>query len=46
MFGRVAKIPIGDTFNGRVEMDFADYGDLSTFMHIRNTFSRFSTIAF
>ena len=46
MFGRVAKIFTANTFNGLVEMDFVDYGDLSTFMHIRDTFSRFSAIAF
>ena len=42
----MAKIPIANTLNELVEMDFADYGDLSTFLHIRDTFSRFSAIVF
>ena len=46
MFGRVAKIPIDNTFSELVEMDFVGYGDLATFAHIRDTFSRFSAIAF
>ena len=46
MFGRVAKIPIANTFNEPVEMDFADYGDHATFLHIRDTFSRFSVVIF
>ena len=46
MFGRVAKIPIYNTFNELVEMDFADYGDLATFLHMRDTFSRFSASVF
>ena len=46
MFGRVAKIPIANTFSGLVEMDFADYGDHATFLYIQDTFSRFSVIAF
>ena len=41
MFGRVAKIPISNTFNELVEMDFVDYGDHATFLHIQGTFSRF-----
>ena len=31
MFGRVAKIPIADTFVELVEMDFVDYGDVKPF---------------
>ena len=46
MFGRVAKIPIASTFNELVEMDFGDYGDHATFLHIRDTFSRFSVVIF
>ena len=46
MFGRVAKIPIANTFNELVEMDFVDYVDYATFLHIRDTFSRFSVIIF
>ena len=44
MFGRVAKIPISDTFDELVGMDFVDYGGGATFLHIRDTFSRFSAI--
>ena len=47
MFGRLAKTPIDNTFNELVGgVDFVDYGDLSTFVHIRDTFSRFSAISF
>ena len=46
MFGRVGKIPISNTFNVLVEMDFVDYGDLSTCVRIQDTFSRFSVTAF
>ena len=46
MFRRVGKIPIGNTLNELVGMDFLDYGDFSTFLYIRDTFSRFSAIAF
>ena len=42
MFGRVAKIPIANTFNELVEMDFVDYGDHAAFLRIQDTFSRFS----
>ena len=38
MFGRVAKIPIANTVNELVEMDFADYGDLATFLDIGDIF--------
>ena len=44
MFGRVPKIPIANTFDKLVEMDFADYGDFATFLHIQDTFPRFSAI--
>ena len=46
MFRGVAKIPIANTFNVLVEMDFVDYGDLVTFLNIRDTFSRFSPSVF
>ena len=46
MFGRASKIPIPDKFNELVEMDFDDYGDYATFLHIRDTFSRFACIIF
>ena len=44
MFGAVGKIPIANTSNELVEMDFVDYGDFATFLHIRGTFSRFAVI--
>ena len=46
MFGRAAKIPIGHTPDGLVEMDFAGAGDFATFLSIRGIFSRFSVIVF
>ena len=46
MFGRVAKIPISNTINDLVGMDFVDYVDHATFLHIQDTFSRFSVIIF
>ena len=46
MFGRVAKIPIADTFSELVEMDFADYGDFAALLRIQGALSRFSVIAF
>ena len=46
MFGGVAKIPIANTFSELVEMDFVDYGDLSTPMRARDTLSRFPAIVF
>ena len=46
MFTRVAKIPITNTFRGLVEMDFADCGDLSTFLHIRDIFHDFRRLRF
>ena len=44
VFGRVAKIPIANNSNELVGMDFVDHGDQATFLHIRDTFSRFSVI--
>ena len=46
MFGRVAKIPIANKFGELVEMDFVDYGGYATFLHIQDTFSRFTAIIF
>ena len=46
MFRAVAKIPISNTSNGLVEMDFADYGNFATFLHTQATRSRFSAIVF
>ena len=46
MFGRVAKIPIANNFNELAEMDFVDYGGQATFLHIRDTCSRFPAITF
>ena len=46
MFGSVAKIPISNTFNELVEMDFSDYAELATFMHIRDTFRDFRRLRF
>ena len=46
MFGRVAKIPISNTFRELAEMDFVNYGDYATFLHIQDTFSRFPVIIF
>ena len=46
MFGRVAKIPISNTFNEQVGMGFAECGDYATFLHIQDTFSRFAVIIF
>ena len=46
MLGRVAKIPIANTFSELVEMHFADYGDYAAFLHIRDTFARFRVSVF
>ena len=46
VFGRSATIPIAIAFSELAEMDFVGYGDLATFLRIRDTFSRFSAIAF
>ena len=46
MFGRVAKIPISNSFNELVERDFVDYGDYAAFLQIQDTFSRFSVVVF
>ena len=41
-----SAIPIANTSNELVEMDFSDYVELSTFLHIRGDFSRSSAIIF
>ena len=46
MFGAVSKIPISSAFNELVEMGFVDYGDYAAFLHIQDTFSRFSVGVF
>ena len=46
MVGRVAKMPISNTFSELVEMDFVDYGRHATFLRIQDTFSRFPVIIF
>ena len=46
MFSGVAKIPIANTPNELVEMDFADRVYLATFLNIRDSFSLFSAIVF
>ena len=38
MFGSVAKIPIANTFNELVEMDFVNYGYYAAFLHIQGAF--------
>ena len=38
MFSGVAKIPIANTFNELVGMDFADYGAYAAFLHIQGDF--------
>ena len=38
------EIPIANNFNELAEMDFADYGDRAAYLHIRDTFPRFSAI--
>ena len=39
MFVRLSKIPISDTFNGLVGMDFVDYGRYATFFTHSGRFS-------
>ena len=46
MFGRVATIPMANTFTELAEMNFADYGDHATLLHIQDTLSRFPAIIF
>ena len=46
LFRSVAKIPISKTPNELAATDFADYGDQDTFMHLRDTFARYSAISF
>ena len=42
----VGKITTADTFDEIAEMDFVDYGDVETFLHLRDTFSRYSWVTF
>ena len=42
----ISKIPIADTFNDLVGMEFVDYGDRATFLRIQDAFSRFSVVIF
>ena len=44
MFGGVSKIPIANTFNELVEMDFVYYGGNAAFLIARDTFPRFRAI--
>ena len=44
--GWLRKMPIANTFNELVEMDFVDYGDFATVLQIRGTFPRLSAIIF
>ena len=46
MLGRVAEIPIANAFSELVEIDFVDYGDYASFLHIRDIFSRFPLVVF
>ena len=46
MSGRVAKIPIDNAFIESVATDFVDSGEYDTFLHIYDTFSRFSVSVF
>ena len=44
LFLGISNIRISRTFNGLVEMDFADDGEEATFPHIQDTFSRYPPI--
>ena len=46
MLRLAAKIPIANTLRELVEMDFVDYGEYATFLHIRDAFSLFSVAVF
>ena len=46
MFGSVSKIPIANTLSELVEMDSVYNGDYAAFLHIRDTFSRYSLEVF
>ena len=46
MFGRVAEIPIANTFSGLAEMDIVDYEHYAEILRIQDTFSRFSVVAY
>ena len=38
LFRGVAKMPIYKSHSGLVEMDFVAYGDMATFLHLKDTF--------
>ena len=40
MFGRASKIPAANTSNELDALDFADYGNFATFLHIHDAFPR------
>ena len=44
MFGRVAKIPVANTFSELVEMDSVDYGRHATFLQIQDIFLAFGSV--
>ena len=44
MFVRVSEIPVANTFNELVAMDFVDYGDYAALLNIQDAFSRFPAI--
>ena len=44
MFRRIARIHASRTLNELVDMDFVDGGEDATFLHIQDTFSRYSMI--
>ena len=46
MFRRIAKIPISETPNGLVGMDFVDYWRKATFRHLVDIFSRYPIFVF
>ena len=46
MFRIVAEIPMTNTFSDLVELNFVDYGGYAAFLHIHDTFSRFSVAVF
>ena len=43
-FGRAATIPIANTINELVEMDFVECGDYSAFLYMQDAFSLFSVV--
>ena len=43
---RVAQIPISKNHNGLAEMDFVNYGDEATFLHLQGACPKYYTISF